>query len=206
MKAGRGLSPYELMDEELVEMAQNGDRNAFTILVKRYQDRIYNLIYRYVGNVEDALDLTQETFIKAFVKLGEFRGNSKFYTWLYRIAVNACIDFRRRERISIVHWDDIKPNEFDRLDMDESMNSVDVVGEDNNPEMHMLKSELKQIVREAISALPEHLRIVLILREYEDLSYEEIASIVGCRVGTVKSRLFQAREMLKRKLSPYISI
>jgi len=206
VKAGRGLSPYELMDEELVEMAQNGDRNAFTILVKRYQDRIYNLIYRYVGNVEDALDLTQETFIKAFVKLGEFRGNSKFYTWLYRIAVNACIDFRRRERISIVHWDDIKPNEFDRLDMDESMNSVDVVGEDNNPEMHMLKSELKQIVREAISALPEHLRIVLILREYEDLSYEEIASIVGCRVGTVKSRLFQAREMLKRKLSPYISI
>ena len=206
MKAGRGLSPYELMDEELVEMAQNGDRNAFTILVKRYQDRVYNLIYRYVGNVEDALDLTQETFIKAFVKLGEFRGNSKFYTWLYRIAVNACIDFRRRERISIVHWDDIKPNEFDRLDMDESMNSVDVVGEDNNPEMHMLKSELKQIVREAISALPEHLRIVLILREYEDLSYEEIASIVGCRVGTVKSRLFQAREMLKRKLSPYISI
>lgn len=206
MKAGRGTSPYELMDEELVEMAQNGDRNAFTLLVKRYQDRIYNLIYRYIGNAEDAIDLTQETFIKAFVKLGEFKGNSKFYTWLYRIAVNACIDFRRRQRISIVHWDDMRPNEFDRLDMDEPANSIDVVGEDSNPEAHMLKSELRQIVREAINTLPEHLRIVLILREYEDLSYEEIASIIGCRVGTVKSRLFQAREMLKRKLSPYISI
>jgi RNA polymerase sigma-70 factor (ECF subfamily) len=194
------------MDEELVEMAQNGDRNAFTLLVKRYQDRIYNLIYRYIGNAEDAIDLTQETFIKAFVKLGEFKGNSKFYTWLYRIAVNACIDFRRRQRISIVHWDDMRPNEFDRLDMDEPANSIDVVGEDSNPEAHMLKSELRQIVREAINTLPEHLRIVLILREYEDLSYEEIASIIGCRVGTVKSRLFQAREMLKRKLSPYISI
>jgi RNA polymerase sigma-70 factor (ECF subfamily) len=206
VKAGRGTSPYELMDEELVEMAQNGDRNAFTLLVKRYQDRIYNLIYRYIGNAEDAIDLTQETFIKAFVKLGEFKGNSKFYTWLYRIAVNACIDFRRRQRISIVHWDDMRPNEFDRLDMDEPANSIDVVGEDSNPEAHMLKSELRQIVREAINTLPEHLRIVLILREYEDLSYEEIASIIGCRVGTVKSRLFQAREMLKRKLSPYISI
>lgn len=206
MKAERGTSPYELMDEELVEMAQNGDRNAFTLLVKRYQDRIYNLIYRYIGNAEDAIDLTQETFIKAFVKLGEFKGNSKFYTWLYRIAVNACIDFRRRQRISIVHWDDMRPNEFDRLDMDEPANSIDVVGEDSNPEAHMLKSELRQIVREAINTLPEHLRIVLILREYEDLSYEEIASIIGCRVGTVKSRLFQAREMLKRKLSPYISI
>lgn len=206
MKAGRGTSPYELMDEELVEMAQNGDRNAFTLLVKRYQDRIYNLIYRYIGNAEDAIDLTQETFIKAFVKLGEFKGNSKFYTWLYRIAVNACIDFRRRQRISIVHWDDMRPNEFDRLDIDEPANSIDVVGEDSNPEAHMLKSELRQIVREAINTLPEHLRIVLILREYEDLSYEEIASIIGCRVGTVKSRLFQAREMLKRKLSPYISI
>jgi RNA polymerase sigma-70 factor (ECF subfamily) len=194
------------MDEELVEMAQNGDRNAFTLLVKRYQDRIYNLIYRYIGNAEDAIDLTQETFIKAFVKLGEFKGNSKFYTWLYRIAVNACIDFRRRQRISIVHWDDMRPNEFDRLDIDEPANSIDVVGEDSNPEAHMLKSELRQIVREAINTLPEHLRIVLILREYEDLSYEEIASIIGCRVGTVKSRLFQAREMLKRKLSPYISI
>jgi RNA polymerase sigma-70 factor (ECF subfamily) len=206
VKAGRGTSPYELMDEELVEMAQNGDRNAFTLLVKRYQDRIYNLIYRYIGNAEDAIDLTQETFIKAFVKLGEFKGNSKFYTWLYRIAVNACIDFRRRQRISIVHWDDMRPNEFDRLDIDEPANSIDVVGEDSNPEAHMLKSELRQIVREAINTLPEHLRIVLILREYEDLSYEEIASIIGCRVGTVKSRLFQAREMLKRKLSPYISI
>ena len=206
MKAERGISPYELMDEELVEMAQNGDRNAFTLLVKRYQDRIYNLIYRYIGNAEDAIDLTQETFIKAFVKLGEFKGNSKFYTWLYRIAVNACIDFRRRQRISIVHWDDMRPNEFDRLDIDEPANSIDVVGEDSNPEAHMLKSELRQIVREAINTLPEHLRIVLILREYEDLSYEEIASIIGCRVGTVKSRLFQAREMLKRKLSPYISI
>jgi RNA polymerase sigma-70 factor (ECF subfamily) len=206
VKAERGTSPYELMDEELVEMAQNGDRNAFTLLVKRYQDRIYNLIYRYIGNAEDAIDLTQETFIKAFVKLGEFKGNSKFYTWLYRIAVNACIDFRRRQRISIVHWDDMRPNEFDRLDMDEPANSIDVVGEDSNPEAHMLKSELRQIVREAINTLPEHLRIVLILREYEDLSYEEIASIIGCRVGTVKSRLFQAREMLKRKLSPYISI
>ncbi|MFA4044037.1 MAG: hypothetical protein HZRFUVUK_000820 [Candidatus Fervidibacterota bacterium] len=206
MKAERGTSPYELMDEELVEMAQNGDRNAFTLLVKRYQDRIYNLIYRYIGNAEDAIDLTQETFIKAFVKLGEFKGNSKFYTWLYRIAVNACIDFRRRQRISIVHWDDMRPNEFDRLDIDEPANSIDVVGEDSNPEAHMLKSELRQIVREAINTLPEHLRIVLILREYEDLSYEEIASIIGCRVGTVKSRLFQAREMLKRKLSPYISI
>jgi RNA polymerase sigma-70 factor (ECF subfamily) len=206
VKAERGTSPYELMDEELVEMAQNGDRNAFTLLVKRYQDRIYNLIYRYIGNAEDAIDLTQETFIKAFVKLGEFKGNSKFYTWLYRIAVNACIDFRRRQRISIVHWDDMRPNEFDRLDIDEPANSIDVVGEDSNPEAHMLKSELRQIVREAINTLPEHLRIVLILREYEDLSYEEIASIIGCRVGTVKSRLFQAREMLKRKLSPYISI
>jgi len=206
VKAERGISPYELMDEELVEMAQNGDRNAFTLLVKRYQDRIYNLIYRYIGNAEDAIDLTQETFIKAFVKLGEFKGNSKFYTWLYRIAVNACIDFRRRQRISIVHWDDMRPNEFDRLDIDEPANSIDVVGEDSNPEAHMLKSELRQIVREAINTLPEHLRIVLILREYEDLSYEEIASIIGCRVGTVKSRLFQAREMLKRKLSPYISI
>lgn len=206
LKVRKVLNLSSLTDEELTKLACAGEREAFAILVRRYQDRIYSLAYRYVGNPEDALDLTQETFIKAFAKLSEFRGRSKFYTWLYRIAVNVCIDFRRRQHISAVYWDDIKPSELNPLEVDESPEHYDMPSDDGDPERKMLDSELKVKVREAIEALPEQLKVVLLLREYEGMSYEEIARIAGCRVGTVKSRLFQARELLKRMLAPYMRI
>ncbi|MCS7253896.1 MAG: sigma-70 family RNA polymerase sigma factor [Armatimonadota bacterium] len=195
-----------LTDEELVKLSCAGEREAFAILIRRYQDRIYSLVYRYVGNPEDALDLTQETFIKVFTKLGEFKGKSKFYTWLYRIAVNVCIDFRRRQHISAVYWDDIKPVELNPFEVDESSEHYDVPDENGDPERRAIDSELRLRIREAVDALPEQLRVVLLLREYEDMSYEEIAKIIGCPVGTIKSRLFQAREMLKRMLAPYMRI
>lgn len=202
--AHRTWSKERLSDEELVEMAKAGDDEAFGILVQRYQDRIYNLTYRYVNNEEDALDLTQDTFLKAFTKLKHFRGNSKFYTWLYRIAVNVCIDFQRRQHLTVVHWDDLRPLEFTSVESNEPVEPFELPDHQGQPERELLVSELRQRVREAIDELPQHLRVVIILREYEDLSYDEIARIVGCRVGTVKSRLFQAREMLKKKLAPYV--
>lgn len=206
MRTRRMLNLSHLDDDELGKLARAGEREAFAVLVRRYQDRIYNLAYRYVGNHEDALDLTQETFIKAFAKLSEFRGRSKFYTWLYRIAVNVCIDFRRRRHINSVYWDDIKPSEMDPFEVDESAEHYDVPSEDGDPEGRVLGSELRMKVREAVESLPKQLKVVLLLREYDGMSYEEIARIVGCRVGTVKSRLFQARELLKRMLAPYIRI
>lgn len=204
VKVRKVLDFEHVADEELVKRAQRGEREAFATLVRRYQDRIYNLAYRYSGNYEDALDLTQESFLKAFMKLSEFRGKSKFYTWLYRIAVNVCIDHRRRQHVSTVYWDDIKPVELNPFEVDESSEHYDVPDESRDPEALLLEGELKLKVREAIDALPEQLKIVLLLREYEGMSYDEIAKVIRARTGTVKSRLFQAREMLKRMLAPYI--
>lgn len=190
-------------DERLVELTQEGSKAAFSELVRRYQDRIYNLVRRHIGNEEDALDLTQDAFIKAYSGLRKFKQASGFYTWIYRIACNVCVDHRRRRRLEVVGVEDLRGDQ-EKTDID----SWDTLGvsADEEPERDTLREEVRVRVRGAVRELPERLKTVLILREFENLSYGEIARVVGCRVGTVKSRLFQARQALKHLLVQYITI
>ncbi|MFQ2822366.1 MULTISPECIES: RNA polymerase sigma factor RpoE [Aeromonas] len=191
------MSDQNLLDEQLVERVQRGDKAAFNLLVKKYQQKVVNLVARYVNNPGDVPDVAQEAFIKAYRALPTFRGESAFYTWLYRIAVNTAKNYLtsqgRRPPSSDVEADEA-----------ESYGGGEALQEVSTPENLALTDEIKRTVFSAIEALPEDLRTAITLRELEGLSYEEIAEIMDCPVGTVRSRIFRARDAIDKKLQPLI--
>jgi RNA polymerase sigma-70 factor (ECF subfamily) len=182
-------------DLSLVRRVQRGDKGAFDLLVRKYQHKVVKLVMRYMRDPADAEDVAQEAFIKAYRALPQFRGDSAFYTWLYRIAINTA-------KNAIVSRDR-SPVEYD-LDLQNPDDAYDVHGrlaDAETPEGLLLTEEIRTIVNRAIEALPEDLRTAIVLRELEGLSYEEIASAMECPVGTVRSRIFRAREAIDRKLA-----
>ncbi|MDH5618013.1 MAG: RNA polymerase sigma factor RpoE [Gammaproteobacteria bacterium] len=182
-------------DKKLVKRVQKGDKGAFDLLVLKYQHKIVNLVMRYVRDPELALDITQEAFIKAYRALPRFRGDSAFYTWMYRIAVNTAKNHlaAQRRRPMDVELDLQDPEQFD---LHAKLKETDT------PEGVTLSNELREIVERAIAALPEDLRTAIILRELEGMSYEEIAQTMECPVGTVRSRIFRARDAIAKKVGP----
>lgn len=184
------------VDEQLVERAQNGDKRAFELLIRKYQYKIIQLVSRLVGDA-DAPDVAQETFIKAWRALNGFRGQSAFYTWLYRIGINTAKNYlvARNRRPSN---QDIDVDEAEQFGHTEQMSDVDT------PEALLLSDEIKRKVAETIAKLPPDLRQAITLRELEGLSYEEIAEAMDCPIGTVRSRIFRARETIDAVLKPLV--
>lgn len=186
----------QLTDQMLVEKVQNGDQKAFNLLVIRYQHKVASLISRYVPQ-GDVPDVSQEAFIKAYRAIGSFRGDSAFYTWLYRIAVNTAKNYL------VAQGRRPPSNDLDASDV-ENFESSNALKEISNPENLMLSEELRRVVFHTIESLPEDLRVAITLRELDGLSYEEIAVIMDCPVGTVRSRIFRAREAIDNKVQPLI--
>ncbi|HKK13107.1 MAG TPA: RNA polymerase sigma factor RpoE [Gammaproteobacteria bacterium] len=184
-------------DRVLVERVQQGDKHAFDLLVRKYQHRITKLVSRYVHDPSDALDVVQEAFLKAYRALSSFRGDSAFYTWMYRIAINTAknhlISQGRRPP-----GDDIDAREAEQYEGRSGLKEYDT------PEHLLLKDEIEETVLRAIEELPDDLRMAVTLRELEGMSYEEIAQTMGCPIGTVRSRIFRAREAIDNKLRPLL--
>jgi RNA polymerase sigma-70 factor (ECF subfamily) len=184
-------------DQQLVQRVQKGDKAAFDLLVRKYQHRVLKLVGRFVNDSAEAEDVAQEAFLKAYRALPAFRGDSAFYTWLYRIAIktakNALVANRRRP----VEFDlDLQdPDQHDRQSM---------LKDSDTPEGVLLTDEIREVVERALEQLPEDLRTAIVLRELEGLSYEEIAEAMDCPVGTVRSRIFRAREAIDKKLKPLL--
>jgi RNA polymerase sigma-70 factor (ECF subfamily) len=184
-------------DLALVKRVQQGDRSAFDLLVVKYQHKILKLIMRYVRDPSEALDVAQEAFLKAYRAIRSFRGDSAFYTWLYRIAINTA-----KNHIVAAGR---KPTYYDLDLQDSDNNEVFAKLKDiDTPEHLALTEELRQTVSKAIQDLPEDLRTAILLREIEGLSYEDIAQTMECPVGTVRSRIFRAREAIDKKLKPLL--
>ncbi len=185
-------------DKELVRRVKKGDKQAFDLLFSRYQHKILNLVSRYLRDQQDVEDVTQEAFIKAFRALPRFRGESAFYTWLYRIAINTAKNHlvarsRRPPGVDV----DIDDAEF--------MDGTDVLRESESPEAALSRDELSQVINATLSELPDDLRSAVTLREFDGLSYEQIAEIMDCPVGTVRSRIFRAREAIDHRIEPLLS-
>lgn len=184
----------QLTDQMLVEKVQKGDQKAFNLLVVKYQHKVASLVSRYVPQA-DVPDVAQESFIKAYRAIGSFRGDSAFYTWLYRIAVNTAKNYLVAQ--------DRRPPASDLEASDaENYETASALKEISNPENLMLSDELKKVVFRTIESLPEDLKMAITLRELDGLSYEEIAEIMDCPVGTVRSRIFRAREAIDNKVQP----
>ena len=184
-------------DQELVRRVQRGDKAAFDVLVRKYQHKIVKLVTRYVHDGAEALDVSQEAFIKAYRAIHGFRGDSAFYTWLYRIAINTAKNHLVAEgRRPLEHGMDLQ--DPDQYDVQARLKDVDT------PERLLLTDEIQRTVEAAITALPEDLRTAIVLRELEGMSYEQIAETMGCPVGTVRSRIFRAREAIDEKLKPLL--
>jgi RNA polymerase sigma-70 factor, ECF subfamily len=184
-------------DQQLVERVQAGDKAAFDLLVRKYQHRVLKLVSRFVSDAAEAEDVAQEAFLKAYRALASFRGDSAFYTWLYRIAINTAKNALVSNRRRPVDFDlDLQdPEQYDRHAR---------LKEGDTPEGVLLTEEIRTVVERAMEQLPEDLRTAIILRELEGLSYEEIAEAMDCPVGTVRSRIFRAREAIDRKLKPLL--
>jgi len=185
------------IDQALVERVQAGDKTAFDILVQKYQSKIIQLAYRYVHDQDEAMDIAQEAFIKAYKALGRFRGDSAFYTWIYRIAINTAKNYlvasnRRPPR-----------SDIDAVDA-EQYDGATGLKEYATPERLLLKDEIKETIAGAIEGLPDDLRTAITLRELEGMSYEEIAQAMDCPIGTVRSRIFRARDAIDVKLRPLL--
>lgn len=185
------------VDRELVARVQQGEKRAFDVLVQRYQYKIIKLISRYVHDPNEALDISQEAFLKAYRALPGFRGDSAFYTWLYRIAINTAKNYLvaqgRRPPGT-----DIDAQDAEQFDGQSSLKEYET------PERLLLKDEIEATVYQAIEDLPEDLRTAITLREFEGMSYEEIAQTMGCPIGTVRSRIFRAREAIDKRLKPLL--
>ena len=182
-------------DSELVRIFQKGDNKAFDELQRRHQDKVFRITKRYSRDVEEARELCQEVFLRAFEKLSAFKGRAKFYTWLYRVAVNLCVDFhRKRSRIFVSDFHEYFPTSHQIERCDERSDPLSIIE----------KEELYGKVREAIGRLPPKQRNVLILRYYGDLKISEIAPKVGSSEGTVKAQLFHAKRKLAKMLKSYV--
>ena len=187
----------ESTDKELVKRVQKGDKGAFDVLVLKYEQKIVNLVMRYVRDPEQALDISQEAFIKAYRALPRFRGDSAFYTWLHRIAVNTATNSlaAQRRRPTDIELDLQDPEQY-------GLHAK--LKETDTPEGVTLSRELQDTLERAIEALPDDLRTAIILRELDGMSYEEIAQTMDCPVGTVRSRIFRARDAIAKKVGTLV--
>jgi RNA polymerase sigma-70 factor (ECF subfamily) len=186
------------LDRALVERVQSGDRRAFDLLVRKYQHKVLALIGRYVHNHAESEDVAQEAFVRAWRAIGSFRGESAFYTWMYKIAVNTAKNHlvalgRRPPADDVAIEDAVFIPGSDRMQ------------ETATPERELLRQEIEQTVFATVQSLPEELRVAITLREVDGRSYEEIAEMMGCPIGTVRSRIFRAREAIDQKLRPLLS-
>lgn len=193
----RAASSSNLTDQELVGQVVGGDGAAFGVIVQRHQDRLYNTVYRLVGSADDARDLVQDTFVKAFENLGSFRGGSSLYTWLFRIAVNTSLSHRRKRK-----WVQLGAPADDEGEANPEAAIVDPAS--CNPADSLVTAETEAMVQEAISSLDDEHRTVVVLRDIQHCDYHEIAEILEVPTGTVKSRLHRARLMLRERLKPLL--
>jgi RNA polymerase sigma-70 factor (ECF subfamily) len=184
-------------DQQLVQRAQRGDLRAFDLLVLKYQGRIAALVSRYVSDAGEVEDVTQEAFIKAYRALGKFRGDSAFYTWLYRIAANAA----KNHLVAKGR----RPGADATIEDAEGFDEGGLLSESASPEALAMGGELAEVVESALNALPNELKAALMLREFDGLSYDDIADVLGCPVGTVRSRIFRAREAIDQRVKEQIS-
>jgi RNA polymerase sigma-70 factor, ECF subfamily len=186
------------IDQQLVERAQKGDKRAFELLVMKYQRKLGRLLSRMVRDAAEIDDITQESFIKAYRALPQFRGESAFYTWLYRIAVNTAKNYLMAKGKREVATSDM-------VDEDgEGMEDVLMPHDIATPDAELQTKQIAKAVNETVDALPEELRTAITLREIEGLSYEEIAQMMDCPIGTVRSRIFRAREAIAEKIRPML--
>lgn len=191
------IDPSELLDTDLVVRVQQGDKKAFDLLVIKYQHRIIQLVNRYVKDPSEAQDVAQEAFIKAYRALKNFRGDSAFYTWLYRIAINTAKNYllsRSRRRFEY---------HVDIQDAEQLENASQLKGMDT-PEYLLMNNDIITAIKTAIELLPKEMQTAIMLREFDSLSYEEIAETMKCPVGTVRSRIFRAREAIDKELAPLL--
>jgi RNA polymerase sigma-70 factor (ECF subfamily) len=191
LREARGQSDVALVDE-----CRKGDNTAFDELVRRYKDRVYGVVYRFLGNREDALDVSQEVFVRAYRGIEDFRGASQVYTWLHSIAANLARnrlrDRGRKGRDKALSLEGLEATAPGKMQQAASTAST--------PSDAAMNEEMQALLQQCLNELPDHYRLAFVLRTTEDLSYEEIADIMGCPVGTVKSRLNQARSMLRNRL------
>jgi RNA polymerase sigma-70 factor (ECF subfamily) len=185
------------IDLELVKRVQRGDKAAFDLLVRKYQHKVANLISRYIHDAAEVQDVSQEAFIKAYRGLAKFRGDSAFYTWLYRIAVNTAKNY-------LVSQGRRTPDYAVDAQDAEQYESGSALREYGNPERQLLMNELRGVVNDTIEQLPDELRTAITLRELEGMSYEEIASVMECPIGTIRSRIFRAREAIDAAIGPLL--
>ena len=191
------MSDHET-DQLLVERVQGGDKEAFGLLVTKYQRRLNRLLSRLIRDPAEVEDVAQETFIKAYRALGSFRGESAFYTWLYRIGINTAKNYlvsQRRRAPTTTGFDAAEAEAFEEGDQ---------LRDINTPERLLMTRQIGETVEQAMAALPEELRTAIVLRELEGMSYEEIANIMECPIGTVRSRIFRAREAISERLKPLL--
>ena len=186
------------IDKRLVERVQQGDKMAFDLLVTKYQRKLFRLVLRLVTNQTEAEDVVQETFIKAYRALHQFRGDSAFYTWLYRIGINTAKNFLDNQGRRVPTSTDASAEQMESYDEGENLRDIDT------PESVLASKQIAQTVNIAMDELPDDLRMALSLREIEGLSYDEIASVMDCPIGTVRSRIFRARESIATKLRPLL--
>ena len=186
------------IDQQLVVRAQRGDTRAFDLLVLRYQGRVARLISRFVRDFAEVEDVTQEVFVKAFRALPKFRGESAFYTWLYRIASNTAKNhLMARNRHPLENAETVEDVEY--------FDDGDALRDSETPENNFMGQELAQVVKDALDELPNELRMALTLREFDGLNYEEIADVMSCPIGTVRSRIFRARELIDKRVQVQIN-
>ena len=199
MAEGTPQDPTQELDLELVRRVQRGDSAAFDLLVRKYKHRITALIGRYVADWSECQDVAQDTFLRAYRALGNFRGDAQFYTWLHRIAVNTAknhlVAHNRRPPT-----DDIDAGDAEQYDLGIRLRDTDT------PEREAMREELERTVMKAVDGLPEELRVAITLREVDGLSYEEIAQKMDCPIGTVRSRIFRAREAIDVELRPLLDV
>ncbi|MEO5573228.1 MAG: RNA polymerase sigma factor RpoE [Gammaproteobacteria bacterium] len=194
---GKPRTGEHSVDQELVERVQKGDKKAFDVLVLKYQHKLHKLISRYIRDFSEVQDVAQESFIKAYRALPNFRGESAFYTWLYRIAINTAKNYLVAQGR--------RPPDGDIDVVDAEQFAGDSVLKDYaTPEHVLLRDDIERTVDRVIKQLPDDLRMAITLRELEGLSYEEIAEMMSCPVGTVRSRIFRAREAIDNKLKPLL--
>ena len=199
LNAGSGMTEREI-DQKLVERAQVGDKRAFEMLVAKYQRKLARLVGRLVRDTGEAEDVTQEAFIKAYRALPSFRGDSAFYTWLYRIGVNTAKNFLVAQGRRAPTRTAVATEEAEQFEDAELLHDV------NTPEAELMSRQIAETVNASMEALPEELRTAIRLREIEGLSYEEIASVMNCPIGTVRSRIFRAREAIAERLRPQLDV
>lgn len=186
------------IDQALVRRVQDGERRAFDLLVRKYQHKVVGVVSRYVGDWADCQDVAQESFIRAFRAIGNFRGESAFYTWLYRIATNTAKNW-------LVSQGRRPPTDDVPVDYAVQLDAAVRLKDGSTPERELLRQEIESAVTAAVDGLPEELRAAITLREVDGLSYEEIAETMNCPIGTVRSRIFRARDAIDQRIRPLLN-